>query len=573
MNQRGSDPQERMPGTPRRSRVRSLLIPHWLANYRPDWLRGDVVAGLTAAAVVIPKALAYATIAGLPVQVGLYTVLVPMVIYAVLGTSRPLSVSTTTTLAILAGSALGQISPGGDAATLLAGSATLALMTGAILIVAGLLRLGFVANFISEPVLVGFKAGIGVVIVLDQLPKLLGTHIDKGGFLHNLVATFQSVGHASLPTVAVGVFMVLLLVGMKRFAPRLPAPLIAVALGIMGMSLLGLASFGVSAVGVVPIGLPAPTLPVWSMAEMLWPSAMGIALMSFTETIAAGRAFARGDEPAPQPNRELLATGFANIAGAFLGAMVAGGGTTQTAVNRLAGARSQLASLITAALALGTCLLLAPLIGLLPNATLAAVVIVYSVGLIEPAEFREILSVRRTEFAWAVVAMIGVMLLGTLQGIVVAIIVSLLALAYQVSDPPVHVLGRKPGTNVYRPLATGNADDEQFDGLLLLRPEGRIFFANAERIAEKIRPLIDVATPKVVVLDLRSVFDLEYTALKMLTGAEQRMSEKGISLWLVGMNPSVWDMVIKAPLGRTLGEARLFLNLEQAVEHYQRSRR
>jgi MFS superfamily sulfate permease-like transporter len=435
-----------------------------------------------------------------------------------------------------------------------------------------LLRLGFVANFISEPVLVGFKAGIGVVIVLDQLPKLLGTHIDKGGFLHNLVATVQSVGHASLPTVAVGVFMVLLLVGMKRFTPRLPAPLIAVALGIIGMSLFGLERFGVSAVGVVPIGLPAPILPVWSMAETLWSSAMGIALMSFTETIAAGRAFARSDEPAPQPNRELLATGVANIGGAFLGAMVAGGGTTQTAVNRLAGARSQLAALVTAALALGTCLLLAPLIGLMPNATLAAVVIVYSVGLIEPAEFREILSVRRTEFAWAVVAMIGVILLGTLQGIVVAIIVSLLALAYQVSDPPVHVLGRKPGTNVYRPQSAEHIDDEHFDGLLLLRPEGRVFFANAERIADKIRPLIDVANPKVVVLDLRSVFDLEYTALKMLTGAEQQLQEKGISLWLVGMSPSVWEMVIKAPLGHALGEARMFLNLELAIEHYQRSR-
>lgn len=573
MNQQGSHPQERIPGTPRRGSVRSLLIPQWLGSYRPDWLRGDVVAGLTAAAVVIPKALAYATIAGLPVQVGLYTALVPMVIYAVLGTSRPLSVSTTTTLAILAGSALGQVSPDGDAATLLAASATLALMVGAILIVAGLLRLGFVANFISEPVLVGFKAGIGVVIVLDQLPKLLGTHIDKGGFLHNLLATVQSVGHASLPTVAVGVFMVLLLVGMKRFTPRLPAPLIAVALGIIGMSLFGLERFGVSTVGVVPIGLPAPTLPLWSLAETLWPSAMGIALMSFTETIAAGRAFARSDEPAPQPNRELLATGVANIGGAFLGAMVAGGGTTQTAVNRLAGARSQLAALVTAALALGTCLLLAPLIGLMPNATLAAVVIVYSVGLIEPAEFREILSVRRTEFAWAVVAMIGVMLLGTLQGIVVAIVVSLLALAYQVSDPPVYVLGRKPGTNVYRPQSAEHVDDEHFDGLLLLRPEGRVFFANAERIAEKIRPLIDVATPKVVVLDLRSVFDLEYTALKMLTGAEQRLREKGISLWLVGMSPGVWDMVIKAPLGHTLGEARMFLNLELAVEHYQHSRR
>ena len=572
MDQQGSHPHERIPAIQRRSTVRELLIPEWLSNYRPDWFRGDIIAGLTAAAVVIPKALAYATIAGLPVQVGLYTALVPMVIYALLGSSRPLSVSTTTTLAILAGSALGQISPDGDAATLLAASATLALMVGAILIVAGILRLGFVANFISEPVLVGFKAGIGVVIVLDQIPKLLGTHIDKAGFVHNLVATFQSLGHASLPTVAVGVSMVLLLIGMKRFTPKLPAPLIAVAIGIVAMSLLNLERFGVSAVGAVPIGLPGLTMPIWSMAEALWPSALGIALMSFTETIAAGRAFARNDEPTPQPNRELVATGVANIGGAFLGAMVAGGGTTQTAVNRLAGARSQLAALVTAALSLGTCLLLAPFIGQMPNATLAAVVIVYSVGLIEPAEFREILSVRRTEFVWAVVAMLGVMLLGTLQGIVVAIVVSLVALAYQVSDPPVHRLGRKPGTNVYRPQSEEAAEDEQFDGLLLLRPEGRVFFANAERIGEKMRPLINDANPDVVILDLRSVFDLEYTALKMLTLAEQQMREKGISLWMVGMSPSVWDMVIKAPLGRTLGESHMFLNLEQAVDHYQRSR-
>ncbi|KAB0491213.1 SulP family inorganic anion transporter [Pseudomonas vancouverensis] len=572
MSQQGSHPPQRAPGTDGQSVARGVLIPEWLSNYQPGWLRSDVIAGLTASAVVIPKALAYATIAGLPVQVGLYTALVPMVIYAVLGTSRPLSVSTTTTLAILAGSALGQISPEGDTATLLAASATLALMVGAILIVAGLLRLGFVANFISEPVLVGFKAGIGVVIVLDQLPKLLGTHIDKGSFAHNVLATLQSIGHASLPTVAVSVFTVLLLVGMKHFSPRLPAPLIAVALGILGMSLLNLQQLGVTAVGLVPTGLPSLTLPVWSLSETLWPSALGIALMSFTETIAAGRAFAGNDEPTPQPNRELWATGVANIGGAFLGAMVAGGGTTQTAVNSLAGARSQVAALVTAALALGTCLLLAPFIGMMPNATLAAVVIVYSVGLIEPAEFREILAIRRTEFVWAVVAMIGVMLLGTLQGIVVAIVVSLLALAYQVSDPPVHVLGRKPGTNVFRPQPSGSADDEQFAGMLLLRPEGRVFFANAERIAEKIRPLIDQYRPQVVVLDLRSVFDLEYTALKMLTQAEQRMVEKGVELWLVGMSPSVSAMVVKAPLGHTLGKARIFHNLELAVEHYRLSR-
>jgi MFS superfamily sulfate permease-like transporter len=372
--------------------------------------------------------------------------------------------------------------------------------------------------------------------------------------------------------VAVGVFMVLILIGMKHFTPRLPAPLIAVALGIVGMSVLNLEQLGVSAVGVVPIGLPELTLPDWSIASQLWPSALGIALMSFTETIAAGRAFARSDEPALQPNRELVATGFANIGGALLGAMAAGGGTTQTAVNRLAGAQSQLAGLITAGLALGTCLLLAPFIGLMPNATLAAVVIVYSIGLIQPSEFREILSVRRTEFIWALVALVGVMLLGTLQGIVVAIIVSLLALAYQVSDPPVHKLGRKPGTNVYRPPCA-ETEDEHFEGLLMLRPEGRIFFANAERLGSKIRSLIVAAAPSVVILDLRSVFDLEYTALKMLTAAEQRLRERGISLWLVGMSPSVYAMVIHAPLGLALGDTRMLPNLEQAVADYQHPQR
>jgi high affinity sulfate transporter 1 len=542
-----------------------LSVLEWLVSYRRAWLKGDVIAGLTAAAVVIPKALAYATIAGLPVQVGLYTVLVPMAIYAVLGTSRPLSVSTTTTLAILAATALGQVSPVADPTELLTTSATLALLVGAILVLAGILRLGFIASFISEPVLVGFKAGIGIVIVLDQLPKLLGIHIEKGDFIQNLQATLVGIPQASLPTVCVGLATVLLLVGIKRFTAHLPAPLIAVALGIVGMSLLGLERFGVSSVGNVPTGLPGLTLPDWTLLNALWPSAVGIALMSFTETIAAGRAFARSDERPPKPNRELVATGLANIGGAFLGAMVAGGGTTQTAVNRMAGAQSQLAGLITAALALGTCLLLAPFIGLMPNATLAAVVIVYSIGLIEPGAFRAILAVRRTEFLWAVVAMTGVILLGTLQGIVVAIIVSLLALAYQVSDPPVHVLGRMPGTNVFRPKSEKNPMDEFFPGLLLLRPEGRIFFANAEHIGAKVQAAIIASNPRFVALDCRSVFDLEYTALKMLEAAEQRLQERGIALWLVGMSPSVQAMVLHS----LLGKQRQFLNMEQAVTYYQ----
>jgi SulP family sulfate permease len=519
--------------------------------------------------VVIPKAMAYATIAGLPVQVGLYTAFVPMIIYAVLGSSRPLSVSTTTTLAILTGADLSRVAASGNFTDLLRAAATLTLLVGAILVVASLLRLGFIANFISEPVLVGFKAGIGLVIVLDQVPKILGIHFAKGSFLHNIFVIVQSLPQASLATVAVSIVMVLVLVSLERFLPVVPAPLVAVALGIVATRAFGLQAHGVEIVGRVPQGLPSLTFPNVSLVQELWPGALGIALMSFTKTVAAGRAFANSEEPTPKANQELLATGLANLGGALLGAMPAGGGTSQTAVNRRAGARTQFAELVTAMAALATMLFLAPLIALMPQATLAAVVIVYSIGLIKPAEFGAILKIRVTEFTWALAAFAGVVALGTLKGILVAIILSLAGLAYQVADPPVYVLGRKPGTNVFRPRTKEHPEDETFPGLLILRPEGRIFFANAELIAEKMRRLAEEARPKVVAIDLSAVPDLEYTALKALMEAERRQRNRGVRMWFVGLNPGVLRMIQKSPLGEVLGREELHFNLEAVVTKFQ----
>ncbi len=275
--------------------------------------------------------------------------------------------------------------------------------------------------------------------------------------------------------------------------------------------------------------------------------------MSFTETIAVGRAFAASEEPPLRPNQEFLATGLATAGGALFGAMPAGGGASQTAVNRRAGARTQLAQVVTAAATLATMLLLAPLIRLMPQATLAGVVIVYSIGLIQPAEFRAIRKVRRTEFRWAIAALAGVVLLGTLQGILVAIVVSLVALAYQVANPPVYVLGRKPGTNVFRPRSKEHPEDETFPGLLLLRLEGRVFFANAERIADKMRPLIAEAKPKVVALDLSGVPDLEYTALKMLTEGEKRQRERGVLTVAGGAQSRGAEGCPEFPVGRDAG--------------------
>jgi high affinity sulfate transporter 1 len=540
-----------------------------LSDYRREWLRPDVVAGLTTAAVVVPKAMAYATIAGLPLQIGLYTAVVPMVIYALLGTSRPLSVSTTTTIAILTGSALGLAVPGGGPAELAVAAATLAVLVGLMLVAASALRLGFVADFISEPVLTGFKSAIGVVIVVDQAPKLLGIHIDKEGFFRDLLAIVQQVPESSLITVALSIAMLLLLFGMERLLPKAPAPLVAVALAIVASALLGLPEAGVATVAEVPRGLPALTLPQLGLVQQLWPAALGIALMSFTETIAAGRAFTGHDEPRPVPNRELLATGLANAGGGLFGAMPGGGGTSQTAVNRRAGAKSKVAGLVTSLVALATLLLLAPIIALMPQAALAAVVIATSLDLIKPAEFGEIRRVRTREFRWAVIAFGGVLLFGTLQGIVVAVIVSLLALASQAYSPPVYALARKPGTNVFRKVSDEHPDDEQVPGLLILRVEGRIFFANAQRIGDLVWPLVEQAKPSVLLLHCRAIIDVEYTALKMLAEAEEKLRLGGTELWLAGLNPDVFEMVERSKLGEALGHERMFLNLQAAVERFQ----
>ena len=531
--------------------------------------RFDIVAGLTAAAVVLPKAMAYAAVAGLPVAVGLYTAFVPMIVYAVLGTSRVLSVSSTTTLGILAGTGLAIAVPDGDPGKLITATATLTALVGAMLLLARIARLGFVADFISAPVLTGFKAGIGLVIVLDQIPKLLGTHITKHGFFPDLLSVAQHVPETSLLTLGVAVATLVVLVGMDRLWPTSPAPLVAVGLGIAASSFLGLQALGVSIVGKIPQGLPSITLPDLSLIVQLAPAAAGMALMSFTESIAAARAFAGSDDPPVDANRELVAVGAANLAGSLAGAMPAGGGTSQTAVVSAAGGRSQRTSLVTAAAALATMLFVAPLLGLLPNATLAMIVIVYSVGLIQLGEFRAIRAVRTMEFRWAVAAMLGVLLFGTLQGIVVAIIISLIGLSSQAARPTVHVIGRKRGADVLRPVSPEFPDDETFEGLLILRPEGRLFFANAQSVAEQIQALVAKHKPRVVALDMSRVPDIEYSALQALIEGEKRTTAQGTTVWLAGMNPGVLEVVRRAGLFERLGRERMLFNARMVIERYQ----
>jgi high affinity sulfate transporter 1 len=543
-----------------------------MPSYKKEWLRLDLVAGLTTAAVVIPKSMAFATIAGLPVQTGLYVAFIPMFVYALFGTSRPLSVSSTTTIALLSASQLALVSAGRGPAEMMAAAAALALLTGLFLALAGVLRLGFLANFISEPVLTGFKGGIGLVIVVDQLPKLLGIHIIKSGFFQDIISVIQHIPDSGKLTVIMAVVMLALLLGLGRFVPRIPAPLVAVVLGISVVALFGLKEAGLSLVGYIPPGIPAPVLPDISLLHQLWPGALGIALMSFTESVAAGRAFARADEPRPQADQELLALGFANIAGGFFYAFPAGGGTSQTAVNSTAGARSQIAALVTVGAVVAVMLLLSPLISLLPQATLAAVVVVTTLPLLALRPFRAILQVRRTEFCWALVACAGVVLMGTLPGILVAIAISMLTLMYQANHPPLYAVGRKPGTTVFRPLTGEHPDDETIPGLLIVRTEGRINFASAPRLSERLWTLIREADPKVLIIECSAIPDFEYTALQALEAFEKELKEKGIALWLVSLNPEALKVIKHSRLAQDLGQERMFYNLREAVERYGETR-
>ena len=541
-------------------------IAAWLPRYEWGWLRLDLLGGLTAAAVVIPQAMAYATIAGLPVQAGLYTALTPMLIYALLGTSRPLSVSSTSTISALVAAELSLIQ--GSATDYLVAATTLALLAGLFLVLASLLHLGFVANFISLPVLTGFKAGVGVTIFVSQLGRVLGLPVKRGSFFETILALADSLGEIHWLTFTLALVILALLIFLPRFAPRLPAPLVAVAVGIAAMALLDLEAKGVKPVGVIPPGLPSLRLPDMGLFQQLWPGALGIALMSFIESIASARVFARPDDPPPDADQELLALGVANIGGSLFQAYPAGGGTSQTAVADQAGVKSQLASLVVAGVVVLTLLFLAPLISLLPQATLGALVLVTAARLVKTSEFQAIQQFRWVEFGWLLIAFGGVVVLGTLEGILVAVVISLLVLLTYANHPPVYQVGRMSGTNVFRPL-DDYPGDETFPGLLLLRTEGYLYFANVPRALEKIDEMIRQRQPHVVAFDCSAVPNIEYTALKLLSESAEKIRLSGAVLWLAALNPDALQVVERTPLGQTLvGHDHLFFNLEQAVEAY-----
>jgi len=395
----------------------------------------------------------------------------------------------------------------------------------------------------------------------------LGYSVPKGGFVETVLETIRGLDEASGAAIVVALLVLAILILLPRLNRRVPAALVAVAAGITAAFVLNRAGAGVNLVGDIPSGLPSLQIPDLSLVRALLPGALGIALISFIESIAASRAFIEQGDPVVDANQELLALGAANVAGGLFQAYPGGGGTSQTAVNKESGARTQVAALATALIVVLTLLVLAPLVSLIPDPALAALVLAAAAGLINVGEFRAIGRYRTTELIWALVAFGGVLLLGTLEGILVAVALSVLMLLHAANHPPAYEVGRKPGADFFRSLED-HPDDETFPGLLIMRTEGWMTFASMPNAREKLRQLLMEHEPRVVILECSAIPDIEYTAFMGLVEAEDKMARAGIELWLVGLNPEPFQRIRPSPLGQTLGDERMFPNLGQAVDAY-----
>lgn len=406
------------------SRRSRLLFPT-LAGYRRDWLWRDLLAGLSAGAVVIPQAMAYATIANLPVQTGLYTCMVPMLVYAMLGGSRAMSVSTTSTIATLTATTLVSAGVAAGSDDPIPDLITLTLIVGLILLAARLAKLGSLVENISKATIVGIQVGVGATVAVGQLPKLLGEteNYSGHGFIRSLIAVGEALPGANAATIALSVASIAVLFVLKRWVPRVPGPLIVVVGGILLVAFAGIEEAGVELIAPVPQGFPAPELPSFANLGALLPGALAIAIMAFLESAAVARGIRRPGEPQVDSNQELFATGAANTLGSFFQVLPAAGGFSQSAVNQGAGARTQLSTLVTVVLAVLVALFLGPVLSLLPQATLAALVFVAVIGLIDVRALIRFWRISRTDF-WitTVTAFVGLT-----AGLLLAVLVGILA--------------------------------------------------------------------------------------------------------------------------------------------------
>lgn len=547
-----------------------LPIMDWLPNYNRGNLKGDLGAGLTVGVMLIPQGMAYSMLAGLPPIYGLYASIIPLLVYAIFGTSRQLAVGPVAMVALLVAAGVGELAEGGSG-EFISLAIVLALMVGVIQLAMGLFRLGFLVNFLSHPVIAGFTSAAALIIGFSQLKHLMGVDIPRSKHVHEIIINAaENIGLTNIPTLLIGVGGILLLLAVKRFKVPVPGPLLLVGLSVLVVWVFGLDAQGVKIVGTVPEGLPAFGVPKFSMDnfQALLPIALTISFVSYMESIAVAKAIqSKHKNYKVVPNQELVGLGLANIAGSFFQAFPTTGGFSRTAVNDQAGAKTGLAAIFSAALIALTLLFLTPLFYFLPKAVLASVIMVAVFGLIDIKEAKFLWKADRSDFWMMMATFVGTLFLGIEEGIAIGAILSLVIVIYQTSRPDVIKLGKVPGASYYKNTSRFRQLEER-DDLLILRLDARLYYANVDHFLQTIKAQIDEhqGELKALILDADSINGIDSSGIHAFKDLIDDCKARKLPLLMTSVKGVVRDAFERTGIHDKLGREHFFMRVQNAVD-------
>jgi high affinity sulfate transporter 1 len=533
-------------------------------GYRSTWVRRDLTAGVLIVAVAIPLSMGMAEVAGMPPVAGLYSCVLPLIAYAIFGSSRQLVIALDASTAALLGASVAALTDG-DPLRYAALAGGISVVVGVVLLAAGLLRLGFIADFLSEPVLLGYQAGLAAVVVASQLPKMTGIAADAGTTLGLYADVFGHLGEANLPTVAVAAACIAIYAGLRWWRPGVPGALVALVASTVAVAALGLTDHGVSILGDIPRGFPPIAIPEvsWTDIRAMLGPATAISLLAAADTLVSSRAVAARGGYAVSGNADLVGLGVANVGAGVSGGITVSASAARTAIADSVGSRSQMAGLAAAVLMLLVLSFLTPLLHDVPNATLGAVVTVAVLRLIEIGNLRKLWHVRRTEFVIAAVAFLGVVLIGVLEGVLVATGLSLIDFLRRESKPRDAILGRVPGREGYHDIGR-NPTALTDPGVIVYRFDAPLFYANAERFRSRVRRLARRRGATWVVVDAGSIPDVDASATRMLAELDEELRAHGITMVFADPVGSVRDTFARAGLKDL--PARIFDTVQEGVD-------
>ena len=549
-----------------------MLVPiaGWIRTYDRRWLRGDLVAGVAVAALIIPKNLGYAGIAGIPLQNGLYAAAAAAILYAVLGTSRQISMGPSSGLAAVAASAVltAGIAGESDTATLVAG---ITLVSGLLFLLLAVLRMSWIARFLSQAVVTGFLFGAAIDVVIGELPKITGTDADGSSAFRELWSWIRTWDEVDATTFAVGATALVVAFGVRRVAPSVPSALVLLVGGLLASALLDLEGRGVAVVGTIPSGLPSPTVPdvglLWDHAGVVVTAAAALVLIGFSQTAGDAKVFATRHRYRIDMEQETVAQGIANAGAGLLQGMPVSTSLSASSLNDRSGARTGVASLTSGVVVVLTLLFLAPLFDGLPQPVLAALIIEAVVmGMMNVSEMRRLARVQRVDFWIAVVSILATLTFGVLAGVVFGIALSLVWLVAVTTRPAMPLLGRKPGTTMFREL-DGHPAYERFPGIAVLRLEGGLFFATTEALDERVRELVEDGPEPVtcLVLDCSAITFVDSQGAAALTELARFAEEHDVTLRLARVAPAVRRPLARDGAVDRIGPDRLHPSVDRAV--------